>query len=208
MNNYRIIEYGSSDEVAIGIPCSVDYLERATRVVPTYLRRAKYPCKICLILDLCTPWLGANKACNYGIDNINTKYYLYTGVDYFPSIGYLKVAMNTIKETGKKVFCFNDGKWFGEHCSIALVDREYARSIYGSGLFYNGYYHGGADTEINIIYSKDNQVCYNPEAIIMEIDYEKSFDRTFWDGMDTKLFDTRMEVIKNDKIQSIEEPHL
>ena len=203
MDNYRIIEYGNSDEVAIVIPCSIDFFEKANRAVIMFMRRAKYPCKICIVLDLCTPWFGVVKAVNYGIDNITTKYHLPVGVDYFPSVGFLKIAVESLKKSGKKVFCFNDGKWFGKQCNVILVDREYARSIYGKGMFYESYTHAGGDTEVSLRYYKDNQVEYNPEVIFMEVDYEKSFDRTFWRiKSDIETFKERVKVMK-DEIQSV-----
>lgn len=205
--SYKVISFGESDEVSIVIPCSIDRVTHATKLAMIYQVRAFYPCKVNVVIDTHTVWRGWIKAHNWAIDNIECKYYLYSCSDFHPGMYFLKLAVEGLKITCKKLFAFNDGRWFGKHASVGLVDREYARSIYGTGLFYEGYVHGVGDNEISRIYKYRDEMCYYPEAILMEADIDKIHDWTYSDINDQKLYKERKKSgfggLINYEIQSI-----
>jgi cellulose synthase/poly-beta-1,6-N-acetylglucosamine synthase-like glycosyltransferase len=199
LKDYNVIEFGVSDEVAVIFPVSTDYIEKATKAATLFLRRAGYSCKVCMVIDMREPWHGRVKAHNYGVEHTKSKYILMTCPDYFPGFNFIKKAVGCLEESGRKVFLFNDGKWFGTFPSSALVEREYARSIYGKGMCYEGYVDFCADKELSAIYFRDKQVCYHPEAVLMETDYEQLYSFKCVKGPDLELYIRRKKEGFNER---------
>lgn len=95
-------------------------------------------------------------------------FYIYTAQDAFGGKNWLKQAYKTMRDTGKGVLAFNDNKWGGKLAAFGMV-----RASYKKPFFYEGYHSHYADTELSVAATVDNQLCYNPKAIMFEVDYDK-----------------------------------
>jgi hypothetical protein len=95
-------------------------------------------------------------------------FYIYTAQDAFGGKNWLKEAYTTMRDTGKGVLAFNDNKWNGKLAAFGMV-----RASYKKPFFYEGYHSHYADTELSVAATVDNQLCYNPKAIMFEVDYDK-----------------------------------
>jgi hypothetical protein len=95
-------------------------------------------------------------------------FYIYTAQDAFGGKNWLKEAYTTMRDTGKGVLAFNDNKWNGKLAAFGMVRASYKKPFFES--CYHTHY---ADTELSVAATVDNQLCYNPKAIMFEVDYDK-----------------------------------
>jgi len=118
--------------------------------------------------------------------------YVYLAQDAFPGRNWLRIALNSLGSSG--VFGFNDGKWSGSLASFGLVTRGW---IDENGYdykdekapFFPGYHSHYADTELTIMAMQKGQYTFNPNAVLVEVDYEKDQKRV--NGDDKRLYDKR-----------------
>jgi hypothetical protein len=118
----------------------------------------------------------------------NYKYVVYTAEDAFPGMNWLKIAYE--ERSGKGLLAFNDGKWFGKLAAFGMARSDWARENYSSRAFFFGYKSHYADNEISIIASRSKNLVFNPNSLLIEIDYNKA---TQWSSNqeDRKLFNKR-----------------
>lgn len=95
-------------------------------------------------------------------------FYVYTAQDAFGGKNWLKEAYEELERTGKGVLAFNDNKWDGKLASFGMV-----RASYKKPFFFAGYHSHYADTELSVAATVAKQLCYNPKAIMFEVDYDK-----------------------------------
>lgn len=95
-------------------------------------------------------------------------FYIYTAQDAFGGKNWLKEAYTTMRDTGKGVLAFNDNKWKGKMASFGMV-----RASYLAPFFEPCYHSHYADTELSVKATVEDQLCYNPKAIMFEVDYDK-----------------------------------
>lgn len=95
-------------------------------------------------------------------------FYIYTAQDAFGGKNWLLEGYNELNKTNKGVLAFNDNKWNGKLASFGMV-----RASYKKPFFYAGYHSHYADTELSVVATLDNQLAYNPKAIMFEVDYDK-----------------------------------
>lgn len=122
------------------------------------------------------------------IHDLPHDYFVYCAEDSFGGHDWLKIAVESIGDAG--LFAFNDGKWHGKLASFGMMKRDFAHS------YWNEWYHSHyIDTEITLIAMRDNNLAYNPEAVLMEIDYAKHAVNQD----DKKLFNQRKRELFKDR---------
>jgi hypothetical protein len=112
---------------------------------------------------------------NMVFQRLRGDYYLYSCADYFPGRDYLRIAWDAMARTGASLVGFNDGKWQGKIATVGLVRREWAERNYDGDLFFSGYKSHGADDELTNLAMRDGVYHYEPNAVLVEVDYEKDF---------------------------------
>ncbi len=105
-------------------------------------------------------------------------FFVYLAQDAFPGRYWLKIALNTLQKNQKGLLAFNDGKWFGQLASFGMVQRQWVLSIYNGNLFHPSYQSHYADTELTLIAEHQNQLIYQPNAVLIEIDPHKDTKAT------------------------------
>ena len=100
-------------------------------------------------------------------------FYVFSCNDYFPGRDYLYKAWEHLVQNNHKLVSFNDGKWNGKIATVGIVDIHWAKQNYNGDLFFGGYSHHYADTEITEVAIADNAYGYCPEAVLIEVDYNK-----------------------------------
>jgi len=133
--------------------------------------RAGMDCKVYAIED--TNQEGWVQVMNKAFRELDFTHFVYSCDDYFPGRDYLKIAWNHMEKTGKRLVAFNDGKWHGHLATAGLVERRFVESIYKDGLFYTEYKMSYGDTELTDWAIHLDQYTYCPDAVLMEVDYEK-----------------------------------
>ena len=111
-------------------------------------------------------------------------------------MNWLKIAHDELERTGKSLLAFNDGKWFGRLAGFGMVRGAWAKSNYASGnLFFEGYKSHYADNEITELGKRQHQLAFNPNALLIEVDYNK-LSRWQSDQADKSLFAQRRSFLE------------
>jgi len=116
---------------------------------------------------------GFIKTANLAFKKSRSQYFAYVAQDAFAGRLWLKVGVNMLEKTGKSMLAFNDGKWHGLLASFGMVRREWAVNHYGGQLFCTKYHSHYADAELTLIAKSQDQLCYAPRSVMIEIDWEK-----------------------------------
>ena len=119
----------------------------------------------------------------------NCKYFGYLAQDIFPCRDWLRIAMKSISGNNFGLLGFNDGKWHGKIASFGMVDTLWAKKNYKGDLFCPDYEQHYADTELTLIAKADGVYCYEPNSVLMEIDWNK--DKKLTNKNDLDCFNTR-----------------
>lgn len=121
--------------------------------------------------------------------------FVYTAQDAFAGRDWLAIASRALTKGKAGLAAFNDGKWAGQMAAFGLADRQWAKSVYGGPLFFPEYNSHYADTELSVIARSQMKYCYDPDAILVEVDWDKesklinSDDRSIFNNRKTKYFD-------------------
>lgn len=108
---------------------------------------------------------------NTALKNIDANYYVYVAEDAYGGKDWLKIAYETMEKENSSLLAFNDGKWFGKLASFGMISQKFARE---NGYLLNPVYKSHyADTELTLIAMNNNSFSYNPESILIEVDYKK-----------------------------------
>jgi len=121
-----------------------------------------------------------------------SRYFCYVAQDSYPGEFWLDYGLNTIKKTNSGLLSFNDGRFFGTIAVFGLADREWLNTIYKKFLFYHKYKSHFADTELSVIAAQTNNLVFNPNCLLIEVDYEKHLHGNNPD--DDKLYRERAET--------------
>ncbi len=113
----------------------------------------------------------------------------YLAQDAFAGRQWLKIARESLLSSDKGLLGFNDGKWHGMLAAFGLGRRSWLERHYGGDLFYSGYRSHYADTELTLLALGAGQYVYNPQAILIEVDWDKESRGT--DRGDKQLFAQR-----------------
>jgi hypothetical protein len=157
--------------IVVGIPYTNESSLEVRKVQKLYEKRAGLPCQV-----VCTP--DINRIGWVAMHNLISRtykwdWYVYSAIDYFPGREWLKLALKKAETTGKTLIGFNDGKWRGSNATAGLVHKSVVVK-YGC-LFPDVYKSHGADPELTEKCQRDGLFAYEPEALLVEIDYEKDF---------------------------------
>lgn len=164
----------TNEKVVIVLPYAKGNGERAEKIKRVMEIRAKIPCEVIPVEDL--EGIGWVAIHNKMAKELDYTWYLYGCDDYFPSRGYLKVALEAAKKQKKHFVGFNDGKWEGSNFTTGLIHKSLIPRLYSTGTLFAPIYHfHGADPDLTARGKLLKETIYVPEAVLMEIDYEKDF---------------------------------
>ena len=113
----------------------------------------------------------------------------YTAQDAFAGRDWLAIASRALANEKAGLAAFNDGKWAGQMAAFGLADPQWVKSVYGGPLFFPEYHSHYADTELSVIARSQMKYCYDPNAILVEVDWDK--DSKIVNNEDRSLFNNR-----------------
>lgn len=119
----------------------------------------------------------------------DSRYFGYVAQDAFAGRQWLRLALQTLEQQNKGLLGFNDGKWGGLLAAFGLGRRDWLARNYGGTLFFDGYEQHYADTELTVLALGNAQYCYNSQAVLVELDWEK--DKKTVNQRDKILFANR-----------------
>jgi hypothetical protein len=128
------------------------------------------------------------------------RYVAYVAQDAYAGRQWLKRALDAVQKTGKGLLGFNDGKWMGALAGFGLVDRTWADGNYAGDLFHANYIRHYADVELTVLAISDKQYCYDANAVLIEVDWEK--DRAAVNPGDRALYKQRVVDGLGGRVQS------
>jgi len=101
-------------------------------------------------------------------------YFGYVAQDAYAGRQWLSLAMLALKQSGKSLLAFSDGKWHGAFASFGLTVRTWASQNYGEGqLFQPGYRRHYADVEISLLAISQGCYVHEPRSMLIEVDWHK-----------------------------------
>lgn len=184
LEDAKVIDDEEKPKIAVLMPCTDRNL--GTKVMQQLSENAGLEADYHLLMD------DDRKGYVYKVNEFVTLYpqeydfYIYTAQDAFGGKNWLKEAYTTLRDTGKGVLAFNDNKWGGKLAAFGMV-----RASYKKPFFFSGYHSHYADTELSVAATVDNQLCYNPKAIMFEVDYDKKIKSV--NKRDKELFKKRQK---------------
>ncbi|BCA93127.1 O-linked N-acetylglucosamine transferase family protein [Vreelandella aquamarina] len=161
--------YSNPTGVAVVMPC-IDK-EQGLRTAATLIDRAGMPVKVIVAFDSLQQ--GFIKTLNLVSKKCKVKYVIYLAQDAFPGRGWLASAYNALEKSGRGLLAFNDGKWSGRIASFGMVRKSWAYSLYNESILCAEYNSHCADDELTIIARCNNELYYDPEIVLIEVDYNK-----------------------------------
>lgn len=109
---------------------------------------------------------------NEAVKDNDADFYVYAAEDSYPGRNWLLEAVTTMKgDESALLLAFNDGKWNGALASFGMVRSTFRP--YNNNIFFPEYKSHYADTELSIVAAQKKGLVYNPNAILMEVDYQK-----------------------------------
>jgi len=119
----------------------------------------------------------------------SSTYFGYVAQDAYPGRQWLTTGLQTLGQKNKGLLGFNDGKWGGALAAFGLGRRAWLSQNYEGDIFYPGYTQHYADTELTVLAMGNAQYCYNPQAVLVEVDWRK--DSKSVNPLDQFLFSQR-----------------
>lgn len=145
--------------------------------------------------------LGFVEIANLVFQRTNGQFFIYTAQDAFAGRLWLKHALDCIESQAKGLLAFHDGKWAGYLAAFGMVRREWAKQNYSDAtLFFSGYESHYADTELTLLALQAGQHCFDPYALLIEVDWEK--DKKVTNSCDKNLFALRKSLRFDSKVSS------
>jgi hypothetical protein len=144
---------------------------QARRAMELAVRRSQADGLLLVVLD--TERVGLVKVHNLIFRGSESPWYGYIAQDAFAGREWLSLALASIQARSAALLGFNDGKWRGQVASFGLVRRDWAQNNYDGDLFYPGYRSHYADVELTLIARDQGSYVYDPEAIMIEADWDK-----------------------------------
>jgi len=162
-------------------------LEMGKRSATLAATRANAEGVVLVVLD--TARLGLVHIHNQVFKSTKSVYYAYLAQDAFVGREWLSLGLSALNQKTAGLLAFNDGKWQGQLASFGLARREWVKSIYPESFFFEGYKSHYADTELTLIAREQGRYAYDPNAVVMEVDWNKDTASTQQD--DKSLFKLR-----------------
>ena len=114
----------------------------------------------------------------------------YIAQDAFAGRGWgQRVLAAFAQNPARGLLALNDGKWNGLLAAFGVVRRSWAEHNYAGDLFMPGYFGHYADVELTLLALQAGVHAYDPNCVMMEVDYEK--DGKPVHAPDQHLFKTR-----------------
>jgi hypothetical protein len=141
---------------------------------------------------------GFIKTANHAFQHSTGDYFAYVAQDAFAGRFWLRVGINVMERLEKSMLAFNDGKWQGHLASFGLVRRCWAQAQYQGNLFCTEYHSHYGDAELTLIAKAQEQFCYAPRSVLIEVDWEKEdklandTDKTLFRQRAAQLFEGRV----------------
>lgn len=117
--------------------------------------------------------MGFVGTANEAFERTSSEYFGYVAQDAFPGRQWLSRALKALVSRDKSFLGFNDGKWMGVLASFGLAKRAWAMGNYGGAFFYPGYRSHYADVELTVLAMSDGAYCYDPNSVLVEVDWGK-----------------------------------
>ncbi|MEY4698512.1 MAG: hypothetical protein RIT14_2940 [Pseudomonadota bacterium] len=96
----------------------------------------------------------------------------YVAQDALAGRDWLRHALSRLSGTGRSLCALNDGIWQGAVAQFGVLRCAFFEEVYGAGqVFYPGYRRHRADEEITHYAHHAGQLCFDPRALMMEVDY-------------------------------------
>lgn len=127
------------------------------------------------------------------------EYFGYVAQDAFAGRHWLALATATLNRQNKSLLGFNDGKWLGRLAAFGMASTAWARDLYEGPFFYPGYERHYADVELTVLAMSSHAYCYNPHAVVVEVDWQKDkkavnrADRVLYASRKADGFDGRVQ---------------
>lgn len=137
---------------------------------------------------------------NRAFEQSDAPFFGYMAQDAFPGRKWLRNALNSVEKTNAGLLGFNDGKWAGALAGFGLVRRSWAVQNYGGPLFNPAYHSHYADAELTLLALNEGKYTYDPEAVLVEVDWEKDQKKVNTD--DRALFQLRAASGFDDRIKN------
>jgi len=117
--------------------------------------------------------IGFIQVANMIFSRSNSIYFGYLAQDAYPGEGWLRCGINILNKSKAALLAFNDGRFYGNIAVFGLVRRTWVQSIYRKFLFYPGYVSHFGDTELSVLALSSQKLVFNPNCLLIEVDYEK-----------------------------------
>jgi hypothetical protein len=134
---------------------------------------------------------GFNAIVNRVYRATQSQYFGYVAQDAYPGRKWLALALNKLQSAGGGLFAFNDGKWMGALAGFGVASRDWAGANYEGDFFCPGYKSHYADTELTVLALNDRRYCYDPNSVLVEVDWGK--DTSPVDINDKALYQQRKQ---------------
>lgn len=134
-------------------------------------RRTEQSGLLLLVED--TMRLGFIMVTNLAYAKTRSEYFAYVAQDAYPGYFWLDAGLDTIIKTNSGLLAFNDGRFFGTLAVFGLAKRTWVRKVYGEFIFHHQYKSHFADTELSVIAEQTSNLVFNPNSLLIEVDYEK-----------------------------------
>lgn len=180
----------NTPSVAVLMP-SID-TEKASKTIKQLQNRASFPAKYYILEDIKRS--GYVLTINTAIKTIKADYYVYVAEDAYAGRNWLFNGLTTMFKKDSGLFAFNDGKNNGKLATFGIIKYDWVKNLYAGDLFYNKYNSHYADTELTMIATKQNTLSYNPNSVLIEVDYDKEQKTVNID--DKKLYQKRVTELK------------
>ena len=195
-------QLSSSFETIIVLP-AID-MELAKKASEVMKRRTNQDGLLLIVEDDLR--LGFIMVSNLVYSKTMSRYFSYVAQDAYAGEFWLDYALDTIKRAKCGLLSFNDGRFFGKIAVFGLVNRQWLNTVYGKLLFYPKYKSHFADTELSVIASQTNNLVFNPNSLLIEVDYEKHLhpnnndDEILYRQRAETGFDKRIPSFKQEQI--------
>ena len=164
------LRFAGDHETVIVMPCIAP--DRAARVAEVLHERTGQGALLILAED--DARLGFIMTANMVFARTRSAYFGYLAEDVFPGYFWLEYALEPLRATGAGLLAFSDGRFFGKLATFGLARRAWINTLYqGKCLFYPGYSAHYGDTELSVIAERTRNLVYNPNALMIEVDYDK-----------------------------------
>lgn len=165
-------------------------LEMGKKAASLAASRANAQGLVLVVLD--NARIGLVKIHNQVFQNSKSSYYAYLAQDAFAGRNWLSLGVDALNAQGAGLLGFNDGKWQGQLAAFGLARREWVNDVYGGSFFFEGYSSHYADTELTLIAREQGRYVYEPNAVVIEVDWDKD-TKPSTNLQDKSLFQTRAQ---------------